>query len=106
MNKILFVKYNRTRKPEYQIKTEILNDGTDTFVLKTSLNNNANKHVSNLEKYAIEINEVYSNFEALVPQISEDGSEAKYPFIEGVSEEEYLKQYLDDKDALINELQG
>lgn len=103
MENILFVKYNSTRKPEYRIKTEIINDGTNQYVRKVALGGEASNHISNLADYAKKINDVYANFTAFVPEIV-DGKVAIYPFIEGESEESRLKKNLDDKDKLINGL--
>ena len=106
MKKILFVKYNRTRKPKYQIKTEIISDESGVYVSKVSLCQKADKHISRLADYARKINDTYLNFKALVPEISQDGTSAKYTYIDGKSQEEILKQNLNDKDALINEMQA
>ncbi len=104
MENILFVKYNSTRKSQYRIKTEIVYDGANKFVRKVVLHENACDHILNLADYVRKINDTYMNFKALVPEISEDGTSAKYAYIDGKSQEEILKQNLNDKDALINEM--
>ncbi len=105
MENILFVKYNSTRKPEYRIKTEIVTCGVDRYVRKIALGSEANSHVSCLADYAKQINDVYINFTVAVPNIK-NGDTAEYPFIEGKSEEERLKNLLDDKQAILNGLQA
>ena len=49
MKSILFVKYNSTRKPEYRIKTEIVADETDKYVIKTE--DIPESYIKYLDKY-------------------------------------------------------
>lgn len=105
MENILFVKYNSTRKSQYRIKTEIINDGTSQYVRKVALTDEAGNHVAKLVDYARQINEVYSNFKAVMPEIV-DMKSVKYPFIKGKSEDSRLKEFLYNKDELINNLQA
>ena len=85
MKQILFVKYNRTRKPEYQIKTEIIRENGNIYVLKKALTSEACKHISDLKKYAEKISDIYTGFNVDIPEISEDGSCARYRYIDGIS---------------------
>ena len=103
MKSILFVKYNSTRKPEYRIKTEIVADETDKYVIKTALESEANNHVANLADFARHINDVYADFVAEIPEIK-NGNAAVYSYIEGESEEDKLKKLLGNKDMLLKEL--
>lgn len=103
MKSILFVKYNSTRKPEYRIKTEIVADETDKYVIKTALESEANNHVANLADFARHINDVYADFVAEIPEIK-NGNTAVYSYIEGESEEDKLKKLLGNKDMLLKEL--
>ena len=106
MKQILFVKYNRTRKPEYQIKTEIIRENGNIYVLKKALTSEACKHISDLKKYAEKISDIYTGFNVDIPEISEDGSCARYRYIDGISEEDRIRGFLDNKEKLLPELRG
>lgn len=48
MKEILYAKYNRTRRRDFQTKVEIIQDGDKRFVCKTALKSEAEPHVQGL----------------------------------------------------------
>ncbi len=84
--KLIFVKYNRTRRDEYKTKTSIFmrEDGT-RFVEKSALCPEGKEHISGmLHKYDI-LNEEGRSIEYIRPELSEDGMTIRYEYKEGVT---------------------
>lgn len=82
--KVIFVKYNRTRKDEYKIRTTIYqySDGSRE-VEKSALYEAGKKHIASLvDKYNI-LSSEDRDIEYVRPELSEDGYSVKYAFIEG-----------------------
>ncbi len=82
--KVIFVKYNRTRKDEYKIKTVIYQkaDGTHE-VEKSALCEAGKPHIASfIEKYRI-LCEEDREIEYVKPELSEDGYTVTYDYIEG-----------------------
>ncbi len=82
--KAIFVKYNRTRKDEYKIKTVIYQnpDGTRE-VEKSALYEAGKAHIASLiDKYNV-LNSEERDIEYVKPELSEDGYTVRYAYIEG-----------------------
>lgn len=86
MKRTLFVKYNRTRKPEYQIRTRILEENGIRYVEKLALCREGERHIRSFElKYQM-LSGQNPRLQILKPEIWADGSGifgAKFPFLTG-----------------------
>ncbi len=82
--KPIYIKYNRTRKEEYQTKTVILKQDDGSLVVqKTALYENGKEHIKNMLDNYNKLKD--GNVFYLKPQLSEDGFTATYEYVEGVS---------------------
>ncbi len=88
MTKVLYVKYNSMRKPDYQIKTSIISDNDEIYVLKSPLNSNAITHIFNMEKNYEKLQNNYGCIKLV--SYKREGNGIKFPFISG-------KQLLDTR---------
>ena len=102
MKKVLFSKYNRSRRREYQICTSVMEDGSGKKVEKRPLCPEASEHVCSLGKKSAGMRTVYKNIQILEPEIRENT--AVYPFLEGVTADSQLREYLDDPNRLEEQL--
>lgn len=82
--KPIYIKYNRTRKEEYQTKTQILKqDNGNHVVQKTALYESGKEHIKNMLDNYNKLSGGYVSY--LKPQISDDGFTAEYEYVEGES---------------------
>ena len=78
-----YVKYNYNREEAYRLRTSIERDGDKRYVVKKALSPEGREHIRSLEdKYKL-LNEEASGVEYIKADISEDGYEARFKFIEG-----------------------
>lgn len=107
-NKVLYAKYNRLRKPEFQISTRIV-DGDTKYVEKKALRKEAQKHISNLEKNYEFLNALYlksnKKFAKVLPvELIDD--KAKFAFVKGESLEKKIHssvtKYHTSRENIIN----
>lgn len=79
----LFMKYNLTRREDFQIRTAICCSGADRYVEKTALTLACTGHIwSFTDKYQALIRQ-YSNQKVVKPDISKDGRTAVFPYLYG-----------------------
>ena len=110
MSKVLYAKYNRSRREQFQISTLILEEDGERRVEKRALTDSAKDHISALPEYAAAIDRDYANITALPVQIGDDAVVARFPFVEGRSLDEILCEYLErsiaeqDADIILSEL--
>lgn len=89
MKKTLYAKYNRIRKPEFQICTKIILEKDVQYVEKKAITNDAQQHINSfLWKYD-RLSSVYSTIKPLRCTIQ--GNSIRLPFIEGYSGKELLE---------------
>ncbi len=82
--KPIYIKYNRTRKEEYQTKTVILKQDDGSLVVqKTALYENGKEHIKNMLDNYNKLKD--GNVFYLKPQLSDDGFTATYEYVEGES---------------------
>ncbi len=82
MVQTLFVKYNRTRRPEYQIRTSILEEDGVRFVEKAALCPEGELHIASFKKKLEQLTGQNPCIKILAPQ-SVCGSCARFPFLQG-----------------------
>jgi len=102
MKNKIFAKYNRTRRPEYQICTSIYEEDSRRYVEKTPLCDEAKAHVSSLKDKSEGLKDVYKNIKISMPVI--EGEKAVFPYIEGKTMEENLKSFIGEPEQLIGKL--
>jgi len=60
-NRIIYSKMSASRRPQYQIYTDIIkNDNDDLFVVKSSLHNESNKHIEKMLNSYDELTKLYN----------------------------------------------
>lgn len=101
MKNIVFAKYNRTRKPEFQTSTIIYEEDHVLKVEKSALNNSAKEHILAIKKKYDLIRDIYTNIIVLQP--INVTNKANFNYIVGESIESRLNQNFDNiPELLIN----
>lgn len=90
MRQIEFVKYNKTRKEKFQIKTCIVTENGKRYVEKSALTEGGREHIRSFEEKRRQIEGMNPDLLVLEPEISEDGTTARFPFLEGETLAEQL----------------
>lgn len=94
MRQIEYVKYNKLRKPQFQIRTVICLD-TDTgrrYVEKSAVRACGQAHISAFPRHAGAIDACFRNVEALKPELSE--GVMRYAYLEGRNFDDLLSEQL------------
>ena len=81
MKKVLYTKYNSLRKPEFQIKTNILSDGDNQYVIKQAMNDKAKLKLQSMKENHKLLSDAYKNIKVIPYIETEDG--LKFDFIKG-----------------------
>lgn len=102
MKNVLFAKYNRTRKKEYQICTAIYEEALQTKVEKRALCPDAVAHILSLEQKSALYAKVLKKVNVLLPTISDNV--AVYEYIDGITLEEYIVEAINNIDAFIERI--
>lgn len=90
MKQTLFVKYNRTRKPEYQIRTGIVEEDGVRYVEKTALCPEGEAHIRSLKKKQEQLAGQNPRIRVLEPQLLDGGTCARFRFLRGETLAEQL----------------
>ncbi len=99
MKETIFVKYNRTRREEFQIRTSIIEEAGQRWVEKTALTKAAVSHIQSLKEKKEQLKHCYQNIEAADVTVSEDGRTARFPFIKGETLAEILGKQIQNGQA-------
>ena len=83
MKETIYVKYNRTRKEAFQIRTSIIEEDGTRYVEKTALTPAAESHIRSLKEKKETLFRYFVNVKPAEVWISEDGLRARFPFIQG-----------------------
>lgn len=92
MAETIYVKYNRTRREEFQIKTSILLENGKKAVDKTALCPEGESHIRSFEKKYHLLKEESRHLTFLKPEIRDGGQTARFEFLEGRTLAESLGQ--------------
>lgn len=98
-DKTLFVKYNRTRREAFQIRTCIAVEQGARYVEKAALSGQGSWHILSFEKKYTRLKEQNPRIHVLLPQIGAEGNRVRFPFIGGVTLAEKLGQEIRDGKA-------
>lgn len=102
MRKVIYSKFNKVRKPQYQLITSVVEIDGIKQVEKKIGNAEANNHLNSLLT-AYERNKVmYKNIIPL--QGKKSGEKITYPFLSGFSAASFLSQYINDIDILCKKI--
>ena len=106
MEQIKFVKYNRTRKEEFQIKTVILEENGVTWVEKQALTEKGRAHIcSFLDKYE-GLGKQHCFLKAAKPEVSSDGFKVRFPYLKGKTLAEQLGREITEGRAPVAALES
>ncbi len=83
MKQTLFVKYNRTRKPQYQIRTSIIEEDGVRYVEKTPLCPEGEFHIRSLAKKREALFAQNLKVKVLEPMFSEEAVCVRFRFLQG-----------------------
>ena len=99
MKKVVFSKYNRTRKKEYRICTSIIETEDGRLVEKRPLGKEAEAHVRSLVEKSQKVAGLFHNVQVLQPQMK--GNTAVYKYLNGQTVDEQLAGYIRQPEILI-----
>lgn len=105
MAEVTYVKYNRTRRERFQIKTAILEEEGQRYVEKSALWDNGIAHIRSFEEKYNRLSRECEKIHFLEPHISADGSAARFDYLRGQTMAEILGQKIGSFDFL-QELKG
>ena len=102
MSKLLYVKYNSYRRPDYRISTEIVEDGGKLQVVKKPMNKASEANVALIaDKYAL-LKNLYTDIEPI--SCEKRGASVVFPFINGTELLSDLDLKHLDEDCLYSEI--
>ena len=90
-----YVKYNRTRKPRFQLKTSI-GTGADgkKYVRKSALSEAGRDHIQSFEKKYSLLKDMNPRLKILEPELMDGGMTASFPFLTGETMDERLARQI------------
>lgn len=95
----LFVKYNRTRREAFQIRTSIGVEQGARYVEKTALSSQGSWHILSFEKKYARLKDQNPRLRVLQPRMGADGKQVRFPYIGGVTLAEKLGEAIRDGKA-------
>jgi GT2 family glycosyltransferase len=96
MKKINFVKYNKTRRETFQIRTSLVEENGTPFVEKTALRDEGIGHIKSLEEKYKSLKEQNQKLKVVDVSISPDGRTARFDFLNGETLSELLGREITD----------
>lgn len=95
----IYAKYNRTRKPEFQIRTSILEEDGRRYVEKTALDSAGSWHILSFDKKYGQLRDFNPAVRVLEPKLSADGRTVRFDFLNGITLAEKLGREIKDGKA-------
>lgn len=102
MRVVKYVKYNRTKAPAFQVKTEIVKDRDQEYVEKRALCQSAEPHIKAFTEKCESLKKVYKNVTPVEAAKTADG--VRFEMAAGRSVRAVLDEYLEDTDTLFEKL--
>lgn len=99
MRVVKYAKYNRTKAPAFQVKTLIVQDGTEIFVEKSALCKEAQAHIESFEEKYKELAQTYQNVVPAAVKLTDRG--ARFDYINGNSVKKAVDNSISDRDAFM-----
>ena len=81
MSKVIYTKFNSTRKAEFQLKTSIVDEDDGRYVVKSPLNKKAQKHLDTIGVNYNRLKDYYKDIKPVPYETCEEG--IVFPFVEG-----------------------
>ena len=81
MSKVIYTKFNSTRKTEFQLKTSIVDGDDGRYVVKSPLNKKAQKHLDTIGVNYNRLKDYYKDIKPVPYEACEEG--IAFPFVEG-----------------------
>ncbi len=106
--KTIFAKYNRTRKPEFQIRTRICEEEGRRYVEKSALSKAGNEHIQGFQRRYEQLRDSCPAIRFLEPQPArgrEDAACVRFAFLKGVTLAETLGQEIREGKAPAGKIQ-
>lgn len=100
----VFAKYNRGRKPEFQIRTSIVQEKESRRVEKMALRPEGKAHIASFRKKYEQLSKLYKRVNVLEPEFSQDGNTVRFPFLTGITLAERLGQEIRNEKAPVKEI--
>lgn len=92
----IFVKYNRTRREAFAIRTSIGEENGRRYVEKTALDDAGSWHILSFEKKYAQLQELCPNIHILKPEMGGDGRSVRFEFLAGVTLAEKLGRQISE----------
>lgn len=105
MAQINFVKYNKTRKERFQIKTTILEEDGTRYVEKTALTVEGAPHIWSFASNYTLLSQQHRGLKFCKPAMSEDRCSARFPYLFGETLAERLGQEIRNGKAPVGTIQ-
>lgn len=102
----IFAKYNRTRKPQFQIRTRILEENGKRYVEKAALTEASGAHIGSMEEKHEKLSKVNPEVRVLEPHFSEDKQAVRFEFLTGKTLAEELGGQIRGKKAPVEAIQA
>ncbi len=99
MEKVLYTKYNSTRKPEFQLKTSIIECDGEKYVLKQPIDRRATTHFENIQKNYEKLCSVPGKITPI--PYTKQGNGLRFEFVEGRGLLDDVNFYEDSPEAII-----
>ena len=103
MKKVLYTKYNSTRKPEYQLSTSIIEEDGVKYVVKKAMQPRAKKHLLSLPEKRAVLEKIYKDMDIVSCQIKDDT--VVFPFVKGESLLRDINFKEDSIDSIVEKVQ-
>ena len=102
MNKVIYTKFNSTRKTEFQIKTSIIIRDGNKYVIKKAMNDTAKKHLENIALNYNVLKDYYNDIKLVSCDASDKSME--FSFINGKSLMSDIDFLNDDVKTLVEKI--
>ena len=106
LQKTVYVKYNRTRKQAFQIRTSILEEDGTRYVEKAALSSEGSWHILSFAKKYDQLKAFNPWVRVLEPLLSEDGMTVRFRFLEGITLAEKLGSQIRNGKAPLEEIRA
>lgn len=104
MKKVLYTKYNSTRKPEYQLSTSIVEEDGIKYVVKKAIQPRAKKHLLSLPEKRAVLEKIYKDMDIVSCEIKDDT--VVFPFVKGESLLRNINFKEDSIDDIVEKVQS
>lgn len=102
MRVIKYAKYNRTKAPQFQTKTLIIQDGTKTYVEKSALCDETLSHIGSFDKKYKELKKTYVNVRPVEAVCT--GNTVRFDFVSGRGVVSAIDDCMNDIDRLVDKI--